>query len=84
VCQACALLRTLRHGVGLPLIRVGYSAIGAHGRLRPHYGMTNGQLKLHLGLVVPSEPSATCAWFRVGNETRHGAWREGGAGVFVS
>jgi hypothetical protein len=38
---------------GLPVIRMGYSALGPHTWLKPHFGMTNGQLKLHLGLRIP-------------------------------
>ena len=70
--QACSVLSYLRHTANLPVIRDGYSAIGPHGKLRPHFGMTNGQLKFHLGLVVPRTPNADCATFRVGNETRYG------------
>jgi hypothetical protein len=34
--------------------RVGYSAIAQGCWIRPHWGETNGRLKLHLGLVVPA------------------------------
>jgi hypothetical protein len=57
--------------------------------IRPHFGMTNTQLKLHLGLIVPksgaldSTSSAgraprPCARMRVGNITR--TWQEGKVG----
>jgi hypothetical protein len=78
-------------GGGAPLLRplrVGYSAVGGRSRLFPHHGVTNAQLKLHLGLVVPAlgggvyddaraaDPAAVpCAVLRVGNETR--AWVQG-------
>jgi tetratricopeptide (TPR) repeat protein len=61
---------------GLQVMRTGYSAVGRRAHLRPHCGMTNGQLKFHLGLTVPAGPDgAPCARIRVGNETR--AWEEG-------
>lgn len=68
---ACKLLQALRAS-GLRAIRAGYSAVGPHAWLKPHFGMTNGQLKLHLGLVVPggNGTDTRCASFRVGNETR--------------
>lgn len=80
---ACSVLQTLRDEFELPAIRGSYSEIGAQGVLRSHYGMTNGQLKFHLGLVVPTSSSTTghaargCSLFRVGEETRTGAWEEG-------
>ena len=52
------------------MLRAGYSAVEAGAWLRPHFGMSNGQLKFHLGLVVPRLHGAACAHFRVGNETR--------------
>eukprot|EP01052_Picozoa_sp_SAG31_P036092 SAG31_NODE_4451_length_3220_cov_5.866709_3_plen_478_part_00 len=73
----CALLHTVRQKYGLPVLRAGYSAIAAGGTLKPHHGMTNGQLKLHLGLRIPVSPKPNCAWFRVGNETRAPAWGNG-------
>ena len=75
---ACGVLTALREA-WLPAIRGSYSEIGAGGVLRSHYGMTNGQLKFHLGLVVPGSGTdgAECAAFRVGAETRRGAWEEG-------
>lgn len=36
------------------MLRAGYSVVDARTHIRPHFGQTNGQLKLHLGLVVPS------------------------------
>lgn len=70
--SACELYAKLRAS-GVPVLRLGYSAIGPGGTLRPHFGRTNAQTKLHLGLVVPHGP---CATLRVGNETR--SWAEGG------
>ena len=34
------------------------SVLAARASLRPHFGVTNGQLKLHYGLIVPAAPSA--------------------------
>eukprot|EP00927_Polykrikos_kofoidii_P066467 TRINITY_DN62068_c0_g1_i1.p1 TRINITY_DN62068_c0_g1~~TRINITY_DN62068_c0_g1_i1.p1 ORF type:complete len:655 (-),score=86.11 TRINITY_DN62068_c0_g1_i1:17-1981(-) len=67
----CALFRRLR-AAGMPLIRASYSAVGPKAWLRPHCGMTNGQLKWHFGLIVPS---GACATLRVANETH--AWENG-------
>ena len=42
----------------------------------PCSGLTNGQLKMHLGLVTPRDASGRlCARIRVANETRE--WVEG-------
>ena len=71
---ACGVLSALREA-GLPAIRGSYSEIGAGGWLRPHHGMTNGQLKFHLGLVVPDRPKPGCARLRVGGE--ESGWAEG-------
>ena len=59
------------------VLRVGYSALAGRGSIRPHCGMTNTQLKLHVGLVTPQRPggAGACAALTVGNETR--AWEEG-------
>lgn len=72
---ACRVLQDLRAG-GLPAIRAGYSAIGPHAWLKPHFGMTNAQLKLHLGLIVPggNATATRCAEFRVGDAIR--GWAE--------
>ena len=62
---------------------------GAH--IRPHFGETNAQLKLHLGLTVPTDADTgkSCAWLRVGEATADGGgsggreeWAEGGAILF--
>eukprot|EP01045_Picozoa_sp_COSAG04_P029123 COSAG04_NODE_4702_length_1939_cov_1.565761_1_plen_483_part_00 len=62
---------------------------GAH--IRPHFGETNAQLKLHLGLTVPTDADTgkSCAWLRVGEATVDGdgsggreEWAEGGAILF--
>lgn len=50
--------------------------------LQPHYGQTNGQLKFHLGLVVPSGPAGEpCTHFRVGS-LPYRSWQEGKALFF--
>ena len=79
---ACKLLEQLRGpAVELPVIRAGFSAVSPGAWLRPHYGMSNGQLKFHLGLDVPTgEDGQQCAFFTVNNETR--GWAEGGVTFF--
>lgn len=75
---ACGLFQRLGgQGVpGLQLLRAGYSSLGPGVRLHPHFGLTNTQLKFHLGLVVPTGPGgAPCAFLTVGNETQH--WQQG-------
>ena len=69
---ACKLLADLRKA-GLPVLRAGFSALEGNTWLKAHYGTTNAQLKMHLGLIVPQ--SGQCSLFRVGSETR--GWREG-------
>lgn len=51
-----------------------YSALAPGAWLRPHFGVTNGQLKFHLGLIVPKQDDKQCAFMRVGNEIR--GWEE--------
>lgn len=68
---ACKLYNRLI-GLGMPVIRAGYSAVGGSAHIKPHFGMTNGQLKWHLGLRIPE---IGCAQMRVSNDTR--SWVEG-------
>jgi len=70
--KACSLLDDLRALAAADVIRAGYSAVGPGVWLRPHFGTTNAQLKLHLGLKVPE---GSCAAMRVGAETR--SWSRG-------
>ena len=84
---ACALVATLTaalaqlgsagsgRGGSSRLVRVGYSVLDAGGRIRPHCGATNAQLKLHLGLVVPQ--GGACTSLRVGRTVLRPGWREG-------
>jgi len=51
---------------GLRVLRAGYSSIQSGAWLRPHFGTSNGQLKMHLGLFVPEAAGTGCAVFRVG------------------
>jgi len=56
---ACALLGDIRAAMqsSVPpfhVLRAGYSALAPKAHLEPHCGMTNGQLKFHVGLDVPS------------------------------
>ena len=52
---ACALLHEARSlGMGGSALRGTYSSLAGGTRLRPHCGLTNGQIKLHVGLEIPS------------------------------
>ena len=37
---------------GVEVVRAGYSVVAPRGWVRPHFGASNGVLKLHLGLEV--------------------------------
>jgi hypothetical protein len=77
---ACGL-RSALGALGLRVRRVGYSALWPGAQLHPHYGLSNGVLKLHVGVRVPAGGSgAPCAALTVGNETRH--WQQGGVLAF--
>ena len=77
---ACGLLRSLRD-LGLRVQRLGYSALWPGALLHPHYGQSNGVLKLHLGVRVPvGADGRGCAALTVGNETRR--WAAGGVLAF--
>ena len=81
---ACALVReAAAAGFAGASLRGTYSALAGGGvRLRPHFGRTNAQLKLHAGLIVPKTRggSGPCAFLTVANETR--AWEEGAVLAF--
>ena len=64
---ACLLLDKLRSAGVVPILRAGYSALSAGTWIRPHFGPSNAQLKIHLGLSGCEE----CAKMRVGDS----AWR---------
>ena len=74
---ACALLRDAAALGVARVVRGGFSVVSARAHLHPHCGLTNAQLKMHLGLEVPVDAATGlgCARIRVGNETRR--WREG-------
>ena len=83
---ACQLLfeaSAMRTLDGSPLARIlrgGYSALSGRGFIRPHCGLTNTQLKLHVGLYTPSFVDDLgvrhpCAELTVANQTR--AWGAG-------
>eukprot|EP01051_Picozoa_sp_SAG22_P004199 SAG22_NODE_219_length_14877_cov_14.334619_10_plen_504_part_00 len=68
---ACSLLPLLRmQAPDLVIKRIGYSAVEAGSHIRPHCGVTNYNLKLHLGLVVPAHPAAGCVTFTIGGEKK--------------
>jgi hypothetical protein len=57
---ACSLLARIKQLQPPPgetqvvrVLRAGYSALAPGAHLHPHSGMTNAQLKFHLGLIVP-------------------------------
>jgi beta-hydroxylase len=54
------------------IVRVGYSKVNPSAWIRPHTGVDNTQLKLHLGLRVPDE--AACATFTIGGDVR--GWQQ--------
>eukprot|EP01048_Picozoa_sp_COSAG05_P021852 COSAG05_NODE_4156_length_1650_cov_1.038040_3_plen_156_part_00 len=47
---ACALLAQLRALGATPVLRAGYSVVEPRTWIRPHFGASNAQLNLHLGL----------------------------------
>ncbi len=50
------------------VLRAGYSAVEPGAWIRPHFGETNAQLKLHFGLTVPVDSAGKpCALLRVGS-----------------
>jgi hypothetical protein len=90
---ACGLLALAeREGWGGAALRGTYSAVAGGGVLREHCGMTNAQLKFHVGLRVPRRAGVEagsggsggsgepCASLTVAGETR--AWEEGGVLLF--
>eukprot|EP00755_Sulcionema_specki_P011504 Sspe_Gene.7737::Locus_2623_Transcript_1_1_Confidence_1.000_Length_1505::g.7737::m.7737/K00476/ASPH; aspartate beta-hydroxylase len=78
--RACGAVEEIKRRTGLVVMRGGYSAIEAGTWIRPHHGVTNGQLKIHLGVAVPTYPNGTsCAHIRVADQMRD--WNEGTAFV---
>ena len=78
---ACSLARVLANLPGVSINRAGYSIVGGRTVLRPHWGITNAQLKFHLGLIVPKTPDGRpCTRLTVGGKTR--SWRAGKALFF--
>ena len=94
---ACGLLALAeREGWGGAALRGTYSAVAGGGVLREHCGMTNAQLKFHVGLRVPRRAGLEagsgggggggggggepCASLTVAGETRAG--EEGGVLLF--
>jgi len=88
---ACGLLKMAREeGWGGEALRGTYSAVEGGGVLRVHCGLTNAQIKLHVGLMVPSRvilgdsgevlSSEPCAALTVAGKSEF--WREGGVLMF--
>ena len=81
---ACGVVERLALFLGDSLLRVGYSVVEAHTRIRPHYGPTNSVLKMHLGLTVPRRgpgtKSARCTSITVAGDERE--WVEGRVMLF--
>lgn len=68
---ACSWIREMAGpGAGLEIRRAGYSVVEAGAHIRPHTGVDNRYLKLHLGLVVPG---GDCTGFTIAGETRNWA-----------
>lgn len=70
---ACETIRTIPSYLPphIKLLRTGYSSILNRTYLRPHYGLTNTQLKLHLSLIIPrTKDNQPCSFITVGNYTR--------------
>lgn len=69
---ACALMQQARDLQSvipkLRILRAGYSAVSGRSHLRPHCGISNSQLKFHLGLIVPVNETTgePCARLTVG------------------
>jgi hypothetical protein len=63
------------------VLRAGYSTLpSGRAHIRPHFGETNAQLKLHFGVSVPADADGSpCAWLRVGEgeEAAVRAWAQG-------
>ena len=60
------------------VVRAAFSVVAADAEIRPHTGPTNGQLKYHFGVQIPSGP---CKWWLTVAGKRHG-WRHGGSILF--
>ena len=72
--SACRLFQALRP-TGVKGLRVSFSVVAPNTWLQPHFGPTNANLKLHLGLVIPRAADGTpCARMRVDSEWR--AWEQ--------
>ena len=73
------------HRGGSIVLRAGYSAVEPGALIRPHYGETNAQLKLHFGLTIPTNATGQpCALLRVGEDSADDwrGWEEGGLLLF--
>ena len=63
------------------MLRAGFSVVEPGAWLRPHFGTTNAQLKLHLGLRIPGgNGTDRCATLRVDEHTR--GWAKGEITMF--
>lgn len=56
----CGMLRQAWKTSPVAILRAGFSALEPGTWIKPHYGMTNTKLKLHLGLIVP-QGTVTCS-----------------------
>jgi hypothetical protein len=78
---ACRLLASLA-ALALPRFRAlrgGFSVVSERAHLHPHCGVTNAQLKMHLGLIVPTQPHGAHA----GASSGHGGGSVGSEGLAV-
>ncbi len=60
------------------LRNAGFSILAPHYRIPPHRGPTNGIVRIHLGLKIPTDGD-NC-WIRVDDQVLH--WKEGECIVF--
>ncbi len=72
--QIAEWLNSIPHLVGATL-----NLLEPQGRVEPHCGETNGNIRIQFGVVIP-EPLPVCG-FKVGNEDR--GWEEGKALLFT-
>jgi hypothetical protein len=78
---ACDAMKRIQSMQNLTVTRAEFSVVDSTARILPHYGMTNGQVKFHLGLVVPGHASGEhCVFLAVDGAVR--GWSEGGVLIF--
>ncbi|MGH0162979.1 UNVERIFIED_CONTAM: hypothetical protein FKN15_061168 [Acipenser sinensis] len=74
--KTCALLERFSEATGCKRGQIKYSVMQPGTHIWPHTGPTNCRLRMHLGLVIPSEGCR----IRCANDTR--SWEEGKVLIF--